>query len=300
MRISSIRFIRPSLIGRTSKRPRARVGTCPLVLLILVLVALYIIYTLTLPAHPDEAWLRVQNEHVLRIGIDPSFPPFAADDGQGHLSGYEITLAYAFADRFSAGLTQLVRVQFVYTGFDGLYDGLGSGQYDMILSALPYNPDKTEAVDFSHSYFDGGPVIVTRSEGTSRTQLSLYDLAGKRVAVELGSTGDTLLRRWERRLQLDVRRFDAPRRALDSLAANEADVALVDSLSFREFQRDQTRSAGHAASLQIASEPLEHEYLVIAVRKDSGVLLQNINAAIDDWQQAGKLDEMLEQELGAR
>lgn len=276
----------------------SRLGTYPLALLILVLAGLYVIFSPRVIARPDETWTRIQNEHVLRIGIDPSFPPFEADDGQGHLSGFEITLAYALAEKFSVGTSQLVRVEFVYTGFDGLYDGLGSRQYDLILSALPYNPQKTEDVSFSHAYYDGGPIIITRSGGSSR--LSLYDLAGKRVAVELGSTGDMLLRRWMRRLQLDVRRFDTARRALDAVQANETDAALVDSLSFREFQREQTRQGEAASPLRIASVPLEHEYLVIAARKDSGVLLKNINEALEEWTKAGRLDEMLKNELGMR
>ncbi len=274
--------------------PLVRFGTYPLVLLVLTVITLYLLFAPRTVTRPDETWTRIQKERLLRIGIDPSFPPFETEDGQGHLSGFDIALAYVLADKFSTDSEQLIRVDYVHTGFDGLYDGLLAKRYDLILSALPYNPQKTEDVSFSHSYFDGGPVIVVSASSLTKKQLTLYDLFGKRVAVELGSTGDALVRKWTRRLRLDVRTFDTTRAALESLPSSLVDAALVDSLSFWEFQRARSGMGEVISPLQIASAPLEHEYFVIAVRKDSSMLLRNINEAIDQWKREGRLEEMMQ------
>ncbi len=155
------------------------IGTLPFSLLAL-LILVYVVYILFFPAptKPDATWIRIQKEGVLRIGIDPSFPPFEADDGKGNLSGFDIALAAILAQKWNVG------VQYVYTGFDGLYDALMGNQFDIVLSALSYNPQKTEDVSFSHSYFNGGPLLVVRTED-DRTK-SIYDLAQRAVRVRPG------------------------------------------------------------------------------------------------------------------
>ena len=102
----------------------SRIGTLPFSLLGLLIVV-YVAYILLspAPAKPDATWMRIQKEGVLRIGIDPSFPPFESDDGKGNLSGFDIALAALLEQKWN------VRVKYVYTGFDGLYDALvGSGR----------------------------------------------------------------------------------------------------------------------------------------------------------------------------
>src|SRR6186997_1886177 len=89
-----------------------RIGSLPLLLVGLVVVA-YLAFLVLAPREPDkpdETWTRIQNEHVLRIGIDPSSPPFIVDDGTGKLSGFDVALAKELANKWG------VSVQYVYTG----------------------------------------------------------------------------------------------------------------------------------------------------------------------------------------
>ena len=119
-----------------------RFGSLPLLLIGLTVVVL-LAYLLWVPqgsTKPDENWTRIQNERVLRIGIDPSSPPFVLDDGTGKLSGFDIALANELANAWG------VKIQYVYSGYDGLYDALNAKQFDIILSALPYNPNRTQDV----------------------------------------------------------------------------------------------------------------------------------------------------------
>jgi polar amino acid transport system substrate-binding protein len=254
-------------------------GTLPFSLLALIALV-YVAYVLfsPAPAKPDATWTRIQTEGVLRIGVDPSFPPFEADDGKGNLSGFDIALAATLAQKWN------VRVQYVYTGFDGLYDALMGNQFDIVLSALSYNPQKTEDVSFSHSYFNGGPVLVVRTED-DRTS-SIYDLAQRAVAVELGTSGDAVARKWQRRLKLDLREFPSTNDALRAAERGEVAAALVDPISFYDLQR------GGNTDLKISGKTLADELYVIAVRKDSPTLLREINAAVDGMKRDGTLDDL--------
>ncbi|MGB8643800.1 MAG: ABC transporter substrate-binding protein [Anaerolineae bacterium] len=256
-----------------------RVGTLPVVCIGLVILA-YLAYAIVLPTptKPDATWTRIKETGVLRIGIDPSFPPFAVDDGKGNLSGYDIALAQALAQRWG------VRIQYVYTGFDGLYDALTGNQFDMILSALPYNPTKTQDVYFTHDYFNGGPVIVVAA--TDQSTRSLYDLTGRSVAVELGTGGDIFARRWQRRLDLNLREMNTTTEALEAVQRGQVGAAIVDPISFYDFDR------AHPSAGRTVGGPLARESYAMAVRRDSPTLLRELNDALDAMIRDGSLQEL--------
>ncbi len=261
-------------------------GTLPLVLLAVVALGYWLLanYLPKPPAKPDATWTRIVSEGVFRIGIDPSFPPFEIDDGKANLSGLDIALANEIVQDWSKQIvTQTIRVQYVYTGFDGLYDALNADQFDAILSALPYNPQKTQDVLFSHSYFNGGPLIVVR-EGDVQTR-TFYDLANRRVGVELGSSGDAFARKWERRLKYDLREFDTPMDALSALSGGAVDAVLTDAITFDDYSKA-------ASGLKSVGNPLSDDLYVIAVRKDTPTLLGQINAVIDAMKRDGRMERL--------
>ena len=260
-----------------------------LLLLALVLLAWYAVanWLPKPPPKPDATWTRIVNEGVFRIGIDPSFPPFETDDGKGNLSGLDIALANEMVrDWSNAIVTNTIRVEYVYTGFDGLYDALKAGQFDAILSALPYNPQKTEDVFFSHSYFDGGPLIVVPTDD-AKTK-SWYDLSGRRVGVELGSNGDAFARKWQRRLKYDLREFNTPVDALRALRGGAIDAVLTDAITIDDFSKT-------APSLKTVGDPLSNELYVLAVRRDTPTLLGQINAVIDAMKRDGRMERLQEE-----
>lgn len=262
-----------------------RPGTLPVVILALLLIAYWawVTFAPKPPPKPDATWTRILEEGVLRIGIDPSFPPFETDDGKGNLSGLDIALADQMVGDWSRANGTPIRIQYVYTGFDGLYDALKTGQYDAVLSALPYDPKKTEDVRFTHSYFNGGPLVIVRAGDTAVK--SWYDLADRRVGVELGSSGDGFARKWQRRLKYDLQEFDTPADALRALQAGRVDGAFTDAIAFEDFSRAE-------GGVKIAGKPLADELFVMAVRKDAPTLLQEINAVIDAMKQDGRMDQL--------
>lgn len=269
------------LLGDRDLRP----GTFPLFVLALALFTLYA-FTNWLPKpppKPDATWVNILKEGVLRIGIDPSFPPFETDDGKGKLSGLDIALGEEMVKEWSAQTGTSLRIQYVYTGFDGLYDALKTGQFDIVLSALPYDPSKTEDVSFSHSYYNGGPLVVVR-EGDTAIK-NWYGLADKRVGVELGSSGDSFARKWQRRLRYDLHEFNTPTEALRALRIGQVDGVFTDPIALDDF----TRVEG---GVQAAGSPVSDELYIIAVRKNAPTLLQQINAVIDAMKSDGRMDKL--------
>ncbi|GIL15414.1 MAG: amino acid ABC transporter substrate-binding protein [Chloroflexota bacterium] len=261
-----------------------RIGSLPFALLTLLLLA-YLAFTYLAPAappKPDDTWTRIQTEKILRIGVDPSSPPFIADDGTGKLSGFDVALANELANKWG------VKIQWVYTGFDGLYDALNAKQFDLILSALPYNPGKTQDVFFSHAYFNGGPILIVRGEDTTTTGLD--SLQNQTLAVELGSNGDAVARKWQKRYNLRLQQYDTAQDALRALQTNAARAAIVDPIAFIDFQRAAPDIG--AQQWRIVGKALANENYVIAIRRDAPTLRNELNTVIDQLQRDGKLEEM--------
>ena len=228
-----------------------------------------------------ETWQRIQRDGVLRVGLDPTYPPFEVDEGGG-LRGLDVDLAEALAAEL--GLT----VAYTYLGYDGLYDGLGTGQVDVLLSALAIQPERTRDFSYSDPYFNAGQMLLASDPAI----LSIADLDGRSMAVELGSEGHVQAIEWSRRLtSLQIDQFNTPEEAL--LAAEEGRTAavLIDAISSGLYL------LGHESQLSYRGDPIVNEPYALVVRADDELLLEKLNEALARLQASGELERIISSHL---
>lgn len=177
----------------------------------------------------DLVWAQVQERGTLRVGLDPSFPPFEQLDDAGVPAGYDVDLARALAQRWG------LELELVTLGYDSLVDALRAGRIDAVISAMPLDERLTKDVTYSLPYFESGLRLAAAPIAPLTT---VDDLAERRVAVEWGSAGDTFGRRLlrEQAIALELLPFDTPAAALDAAALGAADAVLVDGVSLRLAQ----------------------------------------------------------------
>jgi ABC-type amino acid transport substrate-binding protein len=235
----------------------------------------------------DATWERVQETHILRVGMDASFPPFETIAVDGSLVGFDVELAREVSQRLG------VEPRFVANlPYDGLYDALTARRVDVVTSALVVNPARTTDFAYSRVYFDAGQVLVVR-QGVHAIR-SVGDLDGRSVAVILGTPGDRKARDWARRSNdLVVTQYPAPVEALRAVAVGETDAALVDRVSAL-----QTISEG--SDLVIVGEPVVEVPYALAMREDSQRLLRAINGALAAMEEDGTLDRFVTEWLKAK
>ena len=255
-----------------------------LILLALVLsgIALHYIFF-----RDGESWEEIMKRGFITVCLDPSFPPFEyVDEGSGELRGFDVDMARAIGDHLG------LRVEFAIVGFDGLYDAVKARQCDVAISALPYDPLLTQDVAFSISYFEAGLMLVVRENEASIR--SPDDLKGRRVAVELGSTGDVEARRLKVKLgELEVKPYPTVEEALRALKEGQADACFADAISAYSFW-------GREGGIKVLFPALVSTPYAAVVNLKSKGLLGKINEALIHLRETGLLHSLAEKYFGVR
>ncbi len=240
-----------SLLRAVNKRISQRNLLLLLLLSVIVLLALWFMGKSTI-FRRDRTWEIMQSRATWRVAVDPSFPPFEQLNEQNQVVGYDVDLAEAMAQSWG------MKLEIVPTSFDSLIDALLAGHVDSVLSALPYDPRLTQDVSYSTAYFESGIMLVVRNNSPIQKIEELGD--NSIIAVELGSAGDVITRRWQReKAATTVKRFETPEDAIAALQNDSTiDALLIDNVSLRIAQ-------GRGAAIRSVGASLESNPYVIAM-----------------------------------
>jgi ABC-type amino acid transport substrate-binding protein len=250
-----------------------------ILILTIILIGLWLVpdVVVRLDRKPDQAWARVQRDHILRFAIDASYMPFDGLGSHNDFYGIDVDVATEVARRIGA------QAQFVSVSFDSLYDVLKVGQADATISALVIDPARLGNWQYSTSYFDAGLVLITRSDSPMQ---QASDLAGHALSVEYGSDSDSQARFLARRIdQIKIEFADSTVNVLQNVLNGNADTAIIDGVNAAQL-------LPKYATLQRA-EQLTHDPYAIAVWGNSTQLLDAINSALDSMRRDGTIDRIV-------
>ena len=148
---------------------------------------------------------------VVYVGTNAEFAPFEYLE-KNKVVGFDIDLLDAISKE--TGLEFKVQDM----AFDGLLPALQTKKVDMVIAGMSATPERKKAVAFSKSYFKAKQVVITK--GVDKSLKSFKDLAGKKVGVMLGFTGDTAVSEIK---GVKVERFNASYAAIMALSQNKVD-----------------------------------------------------------------------------
>lgn len=214
--------------------------------------------------------------NVLKVATEPAFPPFESQASGGGLEGFDIDLMNAIGE--AAGLT----IEFESLPFDGIIPALQAGTVDAAISAMTITAERSQTVSFSRPYFKAGLAIAVRENETGLT--SLDSLKGKRIAVQIGTTGAETAKQVE---GAQVRTFDSAPLALQELANGNVDAVINDApVTLYAI------NSGNIAGLKVAADQLlTEEFYGIALPKDSPNV-EKVNTALGTIISNGKYAEI--------
>jgi len=140
--------------------------------------------------------------------------------------------------------------------------------------------ERAERVSFSMPYYAAGQTIAVRNDNEDIK--SIDDLKGKKIGVQMGTTGMHLAQGLP---DVEVFPFDHIGAAFLDLENGQVDAVIND----RPVTLIAIRERG---SFRMVGETLTSEYYGIAVRRSDTLLLEKIDAALDKLQREGFLDEL--------
>ncbi len=190
---------------------------------------------------------------TLRVGTEPSFPPFEFKGEGGKEQGFSYDLMNAVA---SAGG---FKVNFQSIPFDGIIPALKAKTLDAAISSITITEERAKAVSFSRPYFKAGLAIAIKANNQDITNFE--SLKNKRVAVQIGTTGAVKARSIQ---GAKIRSFDSTPIALQELANGNVDAVINDApVTLYAI------STGNLRGIKIVSQLLTEEYYGIATGKNS-------------------------------
>jgi len=219
---------------------------------------------------------------VLKVGSDCTYPPMEMQNEKtGAFEGFDIDLIKAVAKKM--GRT----VQILNTGWDGIIPGLMNGNYDCLISAMTITDDRAAQINFSDPYFTAGQVILVMADNTSIKGPA--DLKGKKVAVQMGTTGDIAVSKME---GVTVLRFNTNPEAVQELRNGGAAAVVADSTTLMwEALKDSKLKL-------VDKKPFTVEYYGIGVKKGNDSLLNAINKALARLKVSGEYEAVFAKWFG--
>lgn len=121
----------------------------------------------------------------LVMATDAAWAPFEYIADSETPVGSDIDLAQAIADKWG------VKLEIVNAAFDTLPQYLDNGSVDVVIAAMTITDERKEQMDFSDPYTISAQYIIVKDSDDSIQ--TIEDLAGKKTAVHLGTTGDLLV-----------------------------------------------------------------------------------------------------------
>ncbi|MBR4015681.1 MAG: transporter substrate-binding domain-containing protein [Anaerotignum sp.] len=214
------------------------------------------------------------------IATDTTFAPFEFQNEAGEFVGIDIDLLAAIAEDqgFEYELNSL--------GFKAAVQALEAGQADGVIAGMSITEDRKEKFDFSEPYFDSGVVMGIAADNE---EIKGYeDLAGKKVAVKIGTEGQTFAESIKDQYGFETVTFN------DS-SAMYMDVIVGNSVACFEDYPVMGYGIAQGVKLKMVTEKEQGSSYGFAVGKDQNTeLLEMFDAGLANLKENGKYQEILD------
>jgi polar amino acid transport system substrate-binding protein len=231
----------------------------------------------------------IQKKGELVMFTDARWAPFEYIGEGGKEEGVDIDLGRAIAQDLGVSL------RIINADFDGFSLALQNGQADIAIAALTITEERKESLDFSDPYTNSCQYILKQESNTAHR--SLNDLAGLRVGVHLGTTGDFLVSNQINDGVLtgtgaEVVQYKSLQEASLALMKGDLGAVVCDDLWAKNLAAVGKNLTCFEA--RFADGTIEEEFYGIALAKGNATLLTAINGSLRKLLAADAINKSLE------
>jgi polar amino acid transport system substrate-binding protein len=223
---------------------------------------------------------------VFVVGTDAAYAPFESQNEKGEIVGFDIDVVKAIAAK--AG----IEVKFVNTPWEGIFNALGQGDRDLLVSAVTITDERKQTMDFTDPYFDAVQLIAVKE---SSKVAKFADLKKLKVGVQTGTTGDEAVSKLLGKTNTNIKRFESTPLALKELESGGLDAVVADNGVVINYVANNPGGKFKTVS----DKDFVPEQYGIPVKKGNTELLAQLNKGLADIKADGTYAKIFAQYFGA-
>lgn len=223
----------------------------------------------------------IEADGKLIVATNATFPPYEFIDDNGDFAGIDIEIIEAVGEYL--GLEVVIENM----EFDSIITSVSTGKADIGIAGMTVTEDRLKNVDFSETYATGKQVIITSSESGIK---GVADLAGKKVGVQTGTTGDIYAS--DDSSIGSVEQYNSGTEAVLALSQGKIDAVIIDNEPAKKYIEKYE-------GLVIIDEEYTFEEYAMCIAKGNDELTAKINEALEALENSGALKAIIDKYINA-
>lgn len=229
----------------------------------------------------DNSLKYIQDNGKLILGLDDSFPPMGFRDDADNIVGFDVDLAQAVCEKLGVELV-LQPIE-----WDAKEQELSTKNIDCIWNGFSVTPEREENLTMSAPYMTNNISLVVVN---GSTVTSMADMAGKKLAIQSGSSAEETLNNEDNKAFKDslgqVNPFGDYVTALMDLETGNSDSVLMDSVVANYMINDLGKD------FKVLDETLLADEYAIGFRKGDVALCAAVENALKELKADGTVEEI--------
>ena len=214
-----------------------------------------------------------KGENTLVMATEAGFAPYEYYENN-EIVGVDVDIAKEIA----AAMGKELVIKDV--AFDSIINEVKSGKADFGAAGISYSDERAEEVDFTINYTTSKQIVVVKED----SNITNDDLANLKIAVQLGSVGDTYVTKNYPNAQ--ITRQKKYLAAIQDLLTDKVDCVVMDELPAIEILKNNS-------GLKILDQELFTDSYGMIVKKGNTELLNAINEVLKKLVEEGKIEEFV-------
>lgn len=213
----------------------------------------------------------------LTIAMEGTWAPWTYHDESNALTGFDVEVGRYIANYIG------VEAEFIEGEWDGLFAGMDSNRYDIVINGVDVTPERSEKYDFSTPYAYIRTVLIVRSDNEDIKDFA--DLAGKTTANSIGSTYMELAEKYGAK----VEGVDSLAETMQMVISGRVDATLNAEVSVADYLKEHPE-----AEIKQVAATAEANNVAIPMRKgnETASLRKLVDEAIAKMREDGTLTEL--------
>lgn len=214
------------------------------------------------------------------VAIDATLVPMTFMNDKNELDGFEIDLMR------ETGKAGEFDIEFVNVEWAGLFGGLITKKYDMVISSVTILEERKQRMAFSIPYLKSGLALVVRKDTEGVSSLADAETQNLLVGAHVGTTSYFFL---DKHPGIRKRGYQQYGHAIADLIKGDIDAVIGESSGTLYYKNHQSE---YFRKIKMVGEILTEEYYGIVLRQEDKDLMQKVNQALDRLLRDGSIQKL--------